>query len=180
MVNFLKIGHSYRRKKPMYIGNVELSGNCFKTMDEVYKFRDSMPDKSIFTGFEHKSDYGENFNMLRIEFLHELPNTPDIIMSVWRKMHHLYNASNLVGIIGKPNSVGLTWHKDPVMVVAMNIIGNTVWEINYKNRIIKIPLGPGDILSCPPHIGHQVKGDGERFTLAFCFTEHDWEKCRSK
>jgi quercetin dioxygenase-like cupin family protein len=156
VLNELLLAKSYK-----HLGNILLDNeDIFTDMTEVMDFINH------FNNGEKVNR--SSFSMIEVHKINKSPKCPKLIKEVteYIKNFNPYNKRlNVIGIVGFENATGYRWHYDDYHVIAMNIIGETIWYFKDGN---KIKMKPGDLLFVPSPIEHQVEGTGERFTLAFC------------
>jgi mannose-6-phosphate isomerase-like protein (cupin superfamily) len=156
IINDLLLTKSYK-----HLGNIPLDNeDIFKDICDVIDFMNS------FT--KGNKEVRPNLSMMEIHKLHEDPKCPKLILELveYIKNFKPYDKRlNVVGFLGFENSLGYRWHDDDYHIIAMNIIGETIWHFRDGN---KVKMKPGDLLFIPSPIEHQVDGTGERFTLGFC------------
>ena len=77
---------------------------------------------------------------------------------------NLKDIDNFVFIGASKTAKGFSWHKDDYHIIAVNIIGHTIWE--FENGVT-IEMQEGDVLYSPKGLMHRVKNvTGYRLTVS--------------
>jgi hypothetical protein len=154
-------------KNPKLLGKIPLSkNNSFEDMVDVIDFLDTIEDsKNKF--------YIPEMDMIELHLLQRAEKCPPVIKDISKEIKKFKPFKNrildVVGFIGFDNAIGYNWHYDDYHLIAMNIIGNTVWHFKDHNAI---EMSPGDLMFVPSPVEHKVVGTTERFTVSFCCPTH--------
>jgi len=74
--------------------------------------------------------------------------------------------SQIVGFLADGEGIrGYGWHDDAMHLMALNLVGDTVWDFGNGD---KQKMTPGDLMFIPKGMYHEVKGDGIRFSVSIC------------